>query len=219
MPYVFLLAWTARSHRTSYSHSSLTPTYIPSHLGPFPLLATTSGPSKKLMICLILNSAFCKRLQFVTIVIQDLLLSLPFSMLPVHVKGHKDDTTNWADLTFQRQLNVECDRSAKLWLTANKGSEKSPQPTACVFHSEHWAVLHRNTKITSNVKTTLLVAVHGGATVKYLLQKYKWTQEVFSQIDWPAIGTVFGKISTPTRVKHSKLMHSWIPVMIHKVHW
>jgi hypothetical protein len=150
------------------------------------------------------------------LVIQDLLISLTISMLPVHVKGHKDDTTNWADLTFQQQLNVECDRSAKLWLAANEGSEKSPQPTARVFHSEHWAVFHRNTKLTSNVKRALLEAFHGGATVKYLLEKYKWSQEVFSQIDWPAIGTVFGKISTTTRVKHSKLMHSWIPVMTRK---
>ena len=68
------------------------------------------------------------------LVIQDLLLSIPICMLPVHVKGHKDDTTNWGDLTFQQQLNFECDRSAKLWLAANEGTEKSPKPTARVFH-------------------------------------------------------------------------------------
>ena len=147
------------------------------------------------------------------LVIQDLLISLPIHMIPVHVKGHKDDTTDWDDLTFQQQLNIECDRSAKLWLAANEGTEKSPQPTARVFHSERWAVLHGSIKLTSNVKNTLLEAFHGVATVQYLKEKYKWPNDVFSQIDWPAIGTVFGKISTPTRVKHSKLMHSWLPVM------
>ena len=63
------------------------------------------------------------------------------------------------------------------------------------------------------MKAALLEAFHGGTTVKYLQEKYKWSQVVFSQIDWPAVGTILGKISTPTRVKHSKLMHSWIPVM------
>jgi hypothetical protein len=42
------------------------------------------------------------------LVIQDLLISLPIHMIPVHVKGHKDDTTDWDDLTFQQQLNIEC---------------------------------------------------------------------------------------------------------------
>ena len=74
------------------------------------------------------------------LVIRDLLISIPVTMSPVHVKGHKDDATEWNDLTYQQQLNVEWDRSAKVWLAAKEGTKKSPQPTSRVFRSEHWAI-------------------------------------------------------------------------------
>jgi hypothetical protein len=147
------------------------------------------------------------------LVIRELLLAIPVTMIPVHVKGHKDDTTDWNALTYQQQLNVECDRSAKLWLAANEGTEKSPQPTSKVFRSEHWAIQQGTTKLTSNIKASLLEFYHGAATEKYLLEKYQWSQEAFISIDWPAIGVVMERLSTLSRVKHSKLIHSWLPVM------
>jgi len=88
----------------------------------------------------------------------------------------------------------------------------SPQPTPCVFDSERWAVVHGTTKLTSNIKASVLDAYHGVATETCLFQKYKWALEIFTSINWPAIAMTFGKLSPLQRVKHSKLMHSWLPV-------
>ena len=146
------------------------------------------------------------------IVIRELLISIPVTMIPVHVKGHKDNTTAWKDLTYPEQLNIECDRNAKAWLAANEGTEKSPQPTARVFESERWAVFKGTTKLTSNIKDTVLQAYHGAATEKYIKEKYAWPSATFDCIDWPAIDLSLAKLPSPQKVKHSKLMHSWLPV-------
>ena len=84
-------------------------------------------------------------------------------MVPVHVKGKKEDITASEDLTYPEQLNIESDRNAKAWLASNEGLEKSPQPTASVLDSEHWAVLQGSIKLTSNKKDTVLQAYHGAA--------------------------------------------------------
>ena len=146
------------------------------------------------------------------IVIRDLLISIPVTMVPVHVKGHKDDATASEDLTYLEQLNIECDRNAKAWLASNEGTEKSPQPTASVFDSERWAVLHGSIKLTSNIKDTVLQAYHGAATIHYIQEKYQWPPNSFDRVDWPAIGLSLTKLPAPQRVRHSKLMHSWLPV-------
>lgn len=100
-----------------------------------------------------------------------------------------------------------------MWLAANEGTAKSPQPTYRVFHSEHWAIQQGTIKLTSNIKASLLESYHGTATEKYLREKYHWYQETFNSIDWSAIGAVIGKLTTPSRAKHSKLIHSWLLVM------
>jgi hypothetical protein len=66
--------------------------------------------------------------------------------------------------------------------------------------------------LTSNIKETVLQAYHGAATIQYMKEKHQWPSDTFASIDWPVIALSLAKLPAPQRVKHSKLMHSWIPV-------
>ena len=66
--------------------------------------------------------------------------------------------------------------------------------------------------ITSKYKAHLYEARRTPLVRKYMKEKYKWDDETFDSIDWPAIGRCRRKQTALKKMQTCKIMHGWLPI-------
>ena len=137
-----------------------------------------------------------------------------------HVYGHQDSRPlqgsqrgGQQPLSIAARLNIECDRLANETATA-VASQTTTLPTLQPPYPGSKAILRiGDTWITSNLKRCVTKAVHRGPLWQYCRRKYQWSEEVMTDILWKPLERARAGRTYHTRVKTSKMLHGWLPVM------
>ena len=80
-----------------------------------------------------------------------------------------------------------------------------------ILPGEQWAVFHNGVKITSSLRETLLAAFQEEATVRYVQQKYGFTDPIMASVGWHYLECLFRRKSAHQRATLSKYIHGWLP--------
>ena len=96
------------------------------------------------------------------------------------VKGHQDETTPYDQLSFEAKINVQYNTLAD---QAHYHFKSNPPPYSSVGSSIS-IYLNRQLLSDTNMRTSLYEAVHGPDIIESMVEKYGWTQDIQSQIDW-----------------------------------
>ena len=67
-----------------------------------------------------------------------------------------------------------------------------------------------NNMVTTEMDEQIAYAAHAPAQVKYLMDKYEWTDTQVSAINWNAIGLAKKCLTRKTSIRISKMMHNWL---------
>ena len=113
--------------------------------------------------------------------IRELCRQSPLQWIPLHIKGHQDDSVAYKDLDRASQLNVDMDRKAKQVWHAHH-----PVPSSHEVWFEPWAVYLASCKVILHLESTLLDHV-----MTQRLQRW-WSTRPHSPppqgVDWEALG-------------------------------
>jgi hypothetical protein len=110
------------------------------------------------------------------------LLRVPIQVSFQHVRGHQDDTKSMSSLTRWERLNVEMDSLAKAAL-----QYFTNYPPHSTIAEEPWSIWVQNTKIISNIHSTIADIVHSPAAKSYWINRGKLTDSSAPHTNWRAI--------------------------------
>jgi hypothetical protein len=124
----------------------------------------------------------------------------------LHVKGHQDDHTEYANLSLNAQLNVDADAEAGTY----QQQYPAQRPIIPRLPSNH-AQLHIAGKvIPSKLKKRIREAFTVPPYLCYLQQRFRWTEECASTVDWTAYTQAIGRYSS-RRIQITKLCNDLLP--------
>ena len=96
-----------------------------------------------------------------------------------HVLGHQDDIVSYANLSFEAQLNTDCDATAKECMWASKWNDERLEPTEGTD-----AILYfGNDMVTTNVDGQIQWAAHAPAMFTYLQDRFEWIDNQVSSVN------------------------------------
>jgi len=101
-----------------------------------------------------------------------------------HVKGHQDQKAN-RPLTIVEQFNIDCDHSAKNYVTTTQRSSVAYGNPDILEARPHISV--RGKIICRNFLPTLRQTLTAPAYHKYLRTNLTWTQQDLNQVDWQVL--------------------------------
>ena len=102
-----------------------------------------------------------------------------------HIKGHQDKNKSYEELPLRAQLNIDADALADQFLTDNPDIDHTRVPILPTTGSQ--VELFEGT-CTYSLKKSLHHAAHAPALMHHLQHRHSWTQEIFDDIDWTALG-------------------------------
>ena len=70
-----------------------------------------------------------------------------------------------------------------------------------------------STWITADVGRHITHTAHANKLQQYCQDKYGWTEDVFKNIHWTLISAARSRHTPPSRIRISKILHGWLPVM------
>jgi len=135
-------------------------------------------------------------------------IPLPVSLH--HVKGHQDQNTPVQDLPYEAQLNIDCDKQARINLASFPINLRSnPNLPASYPH-----LRIRSQTVVRQIpeyirEHNLLPTYH-----KYLANKFNWPADLHTQIEWQIIDPAMQHLQPNDRVRIRKIIHEWIPTRV-----
>ena len=130
----------------------------------------------------------------------------------IHVKSHQDEKTDFDDLPFPAQLNVQCDHMAtaqlERQLTTNEWECTNPNP----FTPRNLAVemAFGSQIISSHYISRLREAICLDRHKLFLQSKYRWDNTTWDSIDWEAFASCARRPTLENNTNRSKLVHNWL---------
>ena len=120
------------------------------------------------------------------------------------VKGHQDDKVDYDDLSFEAHLNVQANE------LANQAHLILEEPLVYSYLSTMPTILI-NGKVMSHsyMRLPLYESVHGNDLLEYMQDKYGWTSEILSFIDWDYFYLCYGKQPIHKMTNIIKYIHGW----------
>jgi len=114
------------------------------------------------------------------------------------------------------QANIECDRIASE--TTNiaiqaRATALLPSTLTMPYPGSRAMLRINNTWITSHYKQHISNARHTRDIQNYCRDKYGWSTSIMEQIYWKGIHNARRRQPLQRRIKESKIMHNWLPVM------
>jgi hypothetical protein len=119
----------------------------------------------------------------------------------IHVKGHQDETKEFADLDNWSQWNVQMDAAAKDKWYASKKQYIDP-----IIQGEPWRTEVQGKKITSNFREKLRDACTMPKALEYWERKKRFGSCSVDDIDWEALGSAMAGIPATRQRWRSKTM-------------
>lgn len=101
------------------------------------------------------------------------------------VKGHQDDTMDYADLPFSAQLNVLADELATHALTEHE-DRGNPHPMLPLPSTGVYLGLDEGGLVTSRERGLIQRRIPETEMRDFLMDKYEWDMEIWNMIDWDA---------------------------------
>ena len=134
--------------------------------------------------------------------------------MPLHAKGHQDDTRPSEELDCWSLLNIEMDANAKKML-----KRAMALPRHYTIPHEAWSVWWGDVKLATKTSDRLYDIVHGPCARRYWCKKGNLPDELLDKIAWDIIKDAHKGTKQSTRTfitKHSsgmcrvgKFMHRW----------
>ena len=125
---------------------------------------------------------------------------------------HQDEKTDFDDLPFPAQLNVQCDHMAtaqlERQLTTNEWECTNPNP----FTPRNLAVevAFGSQIISSHYISRLREAICLDRHKLFLQSKYRWDNTTWDSIDWEAFASCARRPTLENNTNRSKLVHNWL---------
>jgi hypothetical protein len=125
----------------------------------------------------------------------------------LHVTGHQDRRTSYANLSLPAQLNVDADKLAGIY---EYKARQNPKFAALISGSKVQLHTPEGT-IASNYRTAIRKLASYPEMKKHIIHSNRWNSHTFDSIDWPAHGI---SIRKQYHRKHfiTKYVHDWLPV-------
>ena len=132
------------------------------------------------------------------------------------VKGHQDDDTAYNDLPIESQLNVNCDKAAKLHLREGTKPNQPPKPIA-----GSKAMLYLGGyMVTTDINQQIWMAGQSRKMLAYAADKFGWTDnQAIATVNWRAIGRAKRSLKLSPSVRATKMMYDWLNVGSQKKKW
>jgi hypothetical protein len=124
----------------------------------------------------------------------------------LHVKGHQDDHSGFADLSLNAQLNVEADAEAGEY----QQTYPSQRPIIPRLPSNRAQLHIRGQVIPSKLKKRIREAFTVPPYLQYLQQRFQWSEQCASTINWTAYTQAIGRNSS-RRIQITKLCNNLLP--------
>ncbi|EJK60899.1 hypothetical protein THAOC_18684 [Thalassiosira oceanica] len=122
-----------------------------------------------------------------------------------HVRGHQLKHTRWANLSFEAQLNEDCDSAAKTAMRASTPPTTRPEPIA----GSRAQLFLNNLLVSTDYKNAISCAAHYPALRERMMDHFAWTAADFNSINFDAIESVKRKLPYNQSLQISKMLHHY----------
>ena len=120
----------------------------------------------------------------------------------IHVKGHQDNTKNIDNLEWPVKMYIYCDQLATKTLEKYKDTlEMVPMLPASIIQLK---IKQRH--ITHHISSQIRHLWSADAQKNYLIQRHKWNNETYNDIDWELLGSTIKTFS----IKKKWFIMKWI---------
>jgi len=141
----------------------------------------------------------------------------PVSLQYNHVKGHQDTKTDLQrPLTIAEQHNVECDKLAKQFVTAQSKQSYLLQTPELEAASPHLII--RGKVICHTFLTALRQAATVPAYHNYLCNCFEWTQADLHQIQWHTLAMAINSFPCNDQRRLVLFIHDKLPLCSSKIY-
>jgi hypothetical protein len=123
------------------------------------------------------------------------------------VRGHQDDNTPYDDLPLESQLNIDCDKAAKLHL---REGTKPTQGTKPLAGSKATLILGGHI-VTTEINEQIQLAGRAKEMLAYAADKFCWTDnQTTATINWRAVERAKKRLNLSSSVCTTKFMYDWL---------
>ena len=131
-----------------------------------------------------------------------------------HVRGHQDSRKNKEQLTWEEELNIDCDHRARDAVSKYPTDTDTPR-----LSSDRAQVRINGIAVTGSLATNLRIAAHTPDLRDYLKQRWNWDDRTIDYIDWYTMGRAMHRVPIALRTFVVKLSHGWLPVQHNQHKW
>ncbi|EJK60435.1 hypothetical protein THAOC_19216, partial [Thalassiosira oceanica] len=122
-----------------------------------------------------------------------------------HVRGHQLKHTRRANLSFEAQLNEDCDSAAKTAMRASAPPTTRPDPIA----GSRAQLYLNNLLVSTDYKSAISCAAHYPELRDRMMDHFDWTAADFNSINFDAIEAVKQKLPYNQSLQISKMLHHY----------
>jgi hypothetical protein len=154
--------------------------------------------------------------------VNELKLSLEkygINVTPKHVKGHQDSDKAYEELSFEAQMNCDCDKAADEHMHQPPDG-LAPRDSAPFLPSSKIGLLLDGKLITSNIEQHIRMQREGIKLQRRIMSKEGWTQHTFDSIDWDSHEIAFRKLGRSRfKTRVVQFEHRWLPMgkQLHRI--
>jgi hypothetical protein len=125
------------------------------------------------------------------------------------VRGHQDNEISYDDLPIESQLNIDCDKAAKLHLREGTKPTAGAKPIA-----GSKATLYLGGQIvTTELNEQIKMAGKAREVLAYAADKFGWTDnQATATINWRAIERAKKRLKLSSSIRTTKFMYGWLNV-------
>ena len=136
----------------------------------------------------------------------EILKSLPFCLKCEWIKGHQDDTVAPVDLETPALLNIAADHQAT---TKQNHHSDIPAEVKPFLSQGVIGYYDKDGAEIMNLYHYIADKLHSPAMREYLIDKFQWTREIQSSIDWCSLSTALRALPVPQRLKQMQYLYNW----------
>ena len=122
-----------------------------------------------------------------------------------HVRGHQLRTKRYENLSFEAQLNEDCDAAAKTAMRTAVLTSSRPDPIG----GSRAQLYLGNLMISTDYNNAIDHAAHYPALRERMMDKFDWTESDFDNINFDAIETVKLRLPYVKSIQISKMLHNY----------
>jgi len=127
-----------------------------------------------------------------------------------HVKGHQDQDKPIEELPYPAQLNIACDKQARITLNTLP-INISPHPSLPTAYP-HLQI--QNQMIVRQIPEYLREAASLPNYYLYHTNKFHWEPHTTQMIEWQVIKYAMCKLNLPNCTQIQKIIHEWTPTQV-----